>query len=178
MNADSYKELLTSSMTELGNKPDTIFIGQQLLWYGNPMSSTIINVPKEKIIEVPVMEESQMGMSLGLAMTGNFVISFYPRWDFLLCATNQLVNHLDKIELMSNDQWRPNIIIRIGKGSTIPLDPGWQHRGDYGDSFNLMLHRCRLFEITNKKDIKDIYEQAYEFGGITLIVEFPELYND
>lgn len=177
MDTNSYKDLLTNSMTELGNKPDTIFIGQQLLWYGNPMSSTIVNVPKEKIIEVPVIEESQMGMSLGLALTGKFVITFYPRWDFLICATNQLVNHLDKIELMSQGQWKPNIIIRIGKGSTKPLDPGWQHRGDYGDSFNLMLHKCRLFEITDKKDIKDIYEQAYEFGGVTLIVEFPELYS-
>ena len=174
----SYKNMLTNSMTELGKKNNTIFIGQQLLWYGNPMSSTVVNVPKEKLIEVPVMEESQMGMSLGMAMTGKFVITFYPRWDFLLCATNQLVNHLDKLELMSNGKWTPNVIIRVGKGSTKPLDPGWQHRGDYSDSFNLMLERCRIFELTSSDMIMSTYEQAYEIGGVNLIMEYPELYSN
>ena len=87
-----YKDALTKSMDFLGEQPDTVFIGQQVLWHGNPMSTTIGDVPKDKIIELPVMEESQMGMSLGMAMAGNFVITFYPRWDFLICATNQKVS--------------------------------------------------------------------------------------
>ena len=93
-----YKDALTNAMKVLGEKEDTVFIGQQVLWKGNPMSTTLGNVPKEKMIEVPVMEETQMGMSLGLAMTGKSVITFYPRWDFLVSATNQLINHLDKFE--------------------------------------------------------------------------------
>jgi hypothetical protein len=63
MNQSSYKDALTSAMTELGKLDNTIFIGQQLLWHGNPMSTTVGEVPKEKMIELPVMEESQMGMS-------------------------------------------------------------------------------------------------------------------
>jgi pyruvate/2-oxoglutarate/acetoin dehydrogenase E1 component len=34
------------------------------------MSTTIGDVPKDKLIELPVMEESQMGMRLGMAMAG------------------------------------------------------------------------------------------------------------
>ena len=109
-----YKDALTNSMTFLGKQSDTVFIGQQTLYPGNPMSTTLGGVPKDKIIELPVMEDSQMGMSLGMAMTEDFVITFYPRWDFLICATNQLLNHLDKIKLMSNNQFNPNIIIRLG----------------------------------------------------------------
>ena len=92
-----YKDALTNAMTELAKLEDTIFIGQQIVYAGNPMSTTLGNVPKEKMIEVPVMEETQMGMSLGLAMTGKRVITFYPRWDFIISATNQLVNHIDKL---------------------------------------------------------------------------------
>jgi pyruvate/2-oxoglutarate/acetoin dehydrogenase E1 component len=73
------------------------------------MSTTIGDVPKDKLIELPVMEESQMGMSLGMAMAGDFVITFYPRWDFLICATNQLVNHVDKLVLMSDGKWKPQV---------------------------------------------------------------------
>ena len=61
-----YKDGLTKSMTYLGQQDDTVFIGQQILWHGNPMSTTIGEVPKDKLIELPVMEESQMGMSLGI----------------------------------------------------------------------------------------------------------------
>ncbi len=70
MNQDtSYKDALTNAMTFLAEQSDTIFIGQQTLYPGNPMSTTLGNVPKNKIIELPVMEDSQMGMSLGMAFS-------------------------------------------------------------------------------------------------------------
>ena len=140
------------------------------------MSTTVVNVPKEKMIEVPVMEESQMGMSLGMAMTGKFVITFYPRWDFLVCATNQLVNHVDKIKLMSRGNWNPNMIIRLGKGSDKPLDPGHQHRGDYFSEFESMCPNITFHDLGKWNNIETIYKNAYTKGGIHVIVEYPELY--
>jgi len=171
-----YKDALTKSMTYLGQQENTVFIGQQVLWYGNPMSTTIGDVPKDKLIELPVMEESQMGMSLGMAMAGKFVITFYPRWDFLICATNQLVNHVDKIGLMSQGNWKPNMIIRLGKGSDKPLDPGHQHRGNYIDEFINMCPNITFHDLTEWNNIELIYKNAYIDGGIHVIVEYPELY--
>lgn len=173
-----YKDALTNAMTNLGGKDDTIFIGQQLLWHGNPMSTTIGNVPKDKMIELPVMEESQMGMSLGMAMAGKFVISFYPRWDFLICATNQLVNHVDKIGLMSDGKWNPNLIIRLGKGSDKPLDPGHQHKGNYIEEFKSMCPNIPFYDLKNWNDIESTYNSAYQNGGVSVIVEYPELYYE
>lgn len=171
-----YKDSLTRSMSLLGGKEDTIFIGQQILWHGNPMSTTLGDVPKEKMIEVPVMEESQMGMSLGMAMAGKFVITFYPRWDFIICAASQLINHVDKILLMSNDEWNPNMIIRLGKGSDKPLDPGHQHKGNYIEEFSSMCKNIKIYNLTEWKNIEETYQMAYEKGGISMIVEYPELY--
>lgn len=172
-----YKDSLTSAMTKLGEMENTIFLGQQILFPGNPMSSTLINVPKEKMIELPVMEDSQMGMSLGMAMTGKFVITFYPRWDFLICAANQLVNHVDKIEVMSNGQWKPNIIIRVGKGSESPLDPGPQHRNNYFEEFQSITKTIKFFDCLTSDDVENAYDYAINQGGITLINEYPEKYN-
>ena len=129
MEITEYKKAISSAMTELGKVDDVVFIGQQIVYPGNPMSTTLTNVPKEKMIEVPVMEETQMGMSLGMAMTGKKVVSFYPRWDFIISATNQLVNHLDKYQLMTGKN--VDILIRVGKGSDEPLDPGHQHKAFY-----------------------------------------------
>jgi len=172
-----YKDSLTNMMTKLGKMDNTVFLGQQILFPGNPMSGTLIDVPKEKMIELPVMEDSQMGMSLGMAMAGKFVITFYPRWDFLICAANQLVNHVDKIELMSNGQWKPNIIIRVAKGSEIPLNPGPQHRGNYFNEFQSITQTVKFFDCLTVDDIENAYNHAINEGGITLINEYPEKYN-
>lgn len=171
-----YKDALTNAMTMLGSKNDTVFIGQQIVWHGNPMSTTLNNIPKDKLIELPVMEESQMGMSLGMAMAGNFVITFYPRWDFIICATNQLVNHVDKIKLMSNDKWKPNMIIRLGKGSDKPLDPGHQHKGNYLNEYKSMCQNIEFWDLKSHETIETIYNECYKKGGINVIVEYPELY--
>jgi pyruvate/2-oxoglutarate/acetoin dehydrogenase E1 component len=172
-----YKDSLTNVMTKLGEMDNTVFLGQQILFPGNPMSGTLIDVPKEKMIELPVMEDSQMGMSLGMAMAGKFVVTFYPRWDFLICAANQLVNHVDKIELMSNGQWKPNIIIRVAKGSEIPLNPGPQHRGNYLNEFQSITQTIKFFDCLTVDDIENAYNHAINEGGITLINEYPEKYN-
>ena len=168
-----YKDALTKAMGKLGQYEYSTFIGQQILYPGNPMSTTLGDVPKSKMIEVPVMEESQMGMSLGLAMAGRFVITFYPRWDFLICATNQLVNHVDKLGLMGN--WNVDMIIRVGKGSTNPLDPGHQHKGNYFSEFKSMCPNIEFHDCRSTQDVEKAYEYATQ-GGINLIVEYPEFY--
>jgi pyruvate/2-oxoglutarate/acetoin dehydrogenase E1 component len=173
-----YKDALTNSMTYLGKQEDTVFIGQQVLWHGNPMSTTIGDVPKDKLIELPVMEESQMGMSLGMAMAGKFVVTFYPRWDFVICSTNQLVNHVDKIKLMSQGKWSPNMVIRLGKGSDKPLDPGHQHRGNYFEEFKSMCPNINFIDLKDWRSIESAYKYVYKNGGIHVIVEYPELYYE
>lgn len=169
-----YKNALTEVMTLLGSQEKTIFIGQQIVYPGNPMSTTLNNVPKEKMIEVPVMEETQMGMALGLAITGKTVVSFYPRWDFIVSATNQLVNHTDKYELMTGK--KVNILIRLGKGSDVPLDPGHQHKNDYFTEFSSMCKHIKFHNLTDSTKIKSAYKEAIENGGIHILVEYPQLY--
>jgi len=161
----SYKDELTNAMKLLMDKPETIFIGQQIVYYGNPMSKTIEGLPKERMIETPVMEETQMGMTLGMAMTGKLVVSFYPRWDFLISAMNQLVNHLDKYTLMTSKT--VHVIVRVGKGSDTPLDPGHQHKANYIKPFGDMLKTITLLECNNT---------AINVPGVYIINEYPELY--
>lgn len=169
-----YKDALTEAMTFLGKKDDTVFIGQQIVYAGNPMSTTLGDVSKDKMIELPVMEETQMGMSMGIAMTGKTVITFYPRWDFIILASNQLINHVDKFELMTGSTI--NLIIRLGKGSDKPLDPGHQHKGNYFEEFKSMCPHIKFHNLLSKDDILSTYKSAYEQGGVHVIVEYPELY--
>ena len=59
------------------------------------MSNTLSDVIK-KLFELPVAEEMQMGLSLGLALEGHIPISIFPRWNFFY--GNESVNHIDKLE--------------------------------------------------------------------------------
>ncbi len=176
MEISSYKQALINAMTELGKRDDVVFIGQQIVYAGNPMSTTLGEVPKEKMIEVPVMEETQMGMSLGLAMTGKTVVTFYPRWDFLISATNQLVNHIDKFKLMTGGD--VNIIIRVGKGADTPLDPGHQHKANYLEEFKTLCPNTTIYDLKTEEDINSAYKTAIENGGVYILAEYPELYNN
>ena len=169
-----YKDELTKAMTFLGQQDNTVFIGQQIVYPGNPMSTTLTEVSKDKMIELPVMEETQMGMSLGLSMMGKTVISFYPRWDFIISATNQMVNHLDKYEHMTGKQ--ANVIIRLGKGSDVPLDPGVQHKNSYLDEFKSMCKNITFHDLQSSENIYETYKNAYNQGGVHVIVEYPQKY--
>ena len=168
---------LTKAMTWLGQQPDTVFIGQCVEYPGNAMFKTLAGVPKEKCIELPVAEEMQMGMSLGMALTGKTVISIYPRFDFLLLAMNQLVNHLDKLEQFTHGQFRAKVIIRVGVGATEPLYPGVQHCGDYTAALMKMLNNVAVCRLTQSSDILPAYTCAYGDSGSNLIVENMNLYG-
>ena len=96
-----YFDELKKSMNFLGSQKNTIFIGQAVEVPGTAMSNTLSDVPKNKLLELPVAEEMQMGMTLGLAMDGNIPISIFPRWNFLLYGMNQLINHIDKHGVMT-----------------------------------------------------------------------------
>src|SRR5271154_1071419 len=141
-----YTQEFCRTMEFLAQDPRTVFMGQAVGSPGTVMTTTLVNVPEEKKIELPVFEETQMGLSTGMALAGYIPVTFYPRWNFLLLAVNQLVNHLDKIKHLSRGKFQPKVIIRTSVGSTIPLDPQCQHLGDFTEAFRLMLTNTELIQ--------------------------------
>ena len=91
-----YFDELKRSMDWLNEQPNTLFLGQAVEYAGTGMTNTLKDVDRNKMLEMPVNEDMQMGLSLGMALNGTVPISLYPRWNFLLLAANQLINHLDK----------------------------------------------------------------------------------
>ena len=62
-----------------------------------------------KRIEMPICEDFTVGFCTGLALEGYIPVCFIPRWDFLILAANQIINHLDKIPLLGG--FKPKVII-------------------------------------------------------------------
>ena len=173
----SYSEELTKAMTWLGEQPDAVFVGQSIAYTGNAMYKTLSGVPMNKRIELPVAEEMQMGISLGMSLTGKTVISIYPRMDFLLLAVNQLVNHLDKLEEFTHSEYHAKVIIRVGIGATKPMYPGIQHCGDYTLPLRNILRNVRVWRLGRAEEISRIYTNAYCCSWSSLIIEDMNNYN-
>jgi pyruvate/2-oxoglutarate/acetoin dehydrogenase E1 component len=175
-----YFDELKKSMDWLGEKPQTMFLGQAVEYAGTAMTNTLLGVPKSKLLEMPVTEEMQMGITIGLAVNGTIPISIYPRWNFLLLATNQLVNHLDKIPLYSSGEYIPKVIIRTSIGSERPINPQIQHTGDFTDAFRLMLKTIEIIKLDEPEQIFPAYKKAYDRkdGKSTILVEYGDFYNE
>ncbi len=130
----------------------------------------------DRRIEVPVFEDTQMGMSIGLSLAGYIPVSIFPRMDFLICAMNQLVNHLDKLEEFTHGEYKAKIIIRTCVGSKIPLDPGVQHSSDYTEALRVLLCNVDIVKLTEPKQVLSAYQDAYNSERSTVVIEMGELY--
>jgi len=175
-----YFEELKKSMSYLAEDDRTIFLGQAVKVEGTSMFNTLKQIDKKKLIELPVAEEMQMGMTNGFALNGQIPVSIFPRWNFLLLAINQLVNHLDKIKIMSNGGYTTNAIIRTSIGSKRPLHPQHQHVGDFSDAVQKMCTNIEVIKLEEVKDIFPAYEKALnrKDGKSSIVVEYGDYYNE
>lgn len=175
-----YFDELKRSMEYLGKNKDTIFLGQAVNVPGTAMSNTLVNIDRKKIIEMPVAEEMQLGITNGLVLSGKIPISIYPRWNFLLLAVNQLVNHLDKLKEMTSGVYTSKAIIRTSIGSERPLHPQCQHVGDFSKAIKLMTTNIDVILLKNPKDIFKSYKKALNRRDkkSTILVEYGDYYNE
>jgi pyruvate/2-oxoglutarate/acetoin dehydrogenase E1 component len=171
-----YNNQLSAAMTWLSKQNNTVFLGQAVKYSGTGMFNSLTEVPEELKIEFPIAENFQVGYSIGLALAGTVPISIFPRWNFLICATDQLVNHLDKLPLMSVGEYNPKVIIRVAVGSEMPVDPQDQHKGNFSQAFRSMFKTVDVIELNSPEDILSSYKYAYyrQDKKSTILVEFPD----
>jgi pyruvate/2-oxoglutarate/acetoin dehydrogenase E1 component len=174
-----YLKKLKSTMKLIGSKKNSIFIGQAVCYPGTAMFNTLKDIDRKKLIELPVAEEMQMGMTIGMMMAGYTPVSIYPRFNFLLLAMNQLVNHLDKFNEMTGNPKKFKSIIRTSIGSKSPLNPQVQHLGDYSNSLRKMCKSINIVKLDEPDKIKKEYLKAFnrKDGISSVLIEYGDYYN-
>lgn len=173
-----YKEELIKSMKWLGEKENTLFLGQATACSGHAISGTLTEVPEDKLIELPVMEEVQMGMCAGLSLEGYVPVSIYPRFNFMMLAVNQLINHIDKMKHMSKGKLIPKVIVRVAVGARKPLDGGLQHTQDFTEAIKSMVTDTEVVELIEPEQIYPAFKDAYKRDGSTILIEWGDFYSE
>ena len=174
-----YFDELKRTMEWLAEQPKTMFVGQTVAGPGTFMFQTLRDCPKEKALEMPINESFQMQFTLGLALGGYVPISVYPRQNFLLLATGDLANMIDKMTAISLNQWLPKILIRVATGPDSPVHPGHQHVGNYAVAFRKLFSTIEIVELNEPQDIFPAYKNALEQSDNkpTILIEHGNYYN-
>tara|TARA_B100000900_G_scaffold399167_1_gene401379 strand:+ start:598 stop:1134 length:537 start_codon:yes stop_codon:yes gene_type:complete len=170
----SYLKEIQKSMNFLSKNKNVIFMGQSVVYPGSSIFISLKDVPSKQKIEIPVMEEVQTGMAIGMALNGYIPVSCYPRFDFLILAANQLVNHLDKIDYLTNNNFNSKIIIRTMVGSTKPLDAGLQHTQDHTKALKELMKNSEVIKLNKKNEIFSKYKSALNKNSKKKIFIFVE----
>lgn len=175
-----YFDELKRTMEWLAQQPKVQFIGQTVAGPGTFMFQTLRDCPKERMLEMPINESFQMQFTIGMALAGYIPVSVYPRQNFLLLATGDMANMLDKIFDISEGQWPVKVIIRVATGPDAPVHPGHQHIGNYAQAFRHLFEKINVVELDRAEDIFPTYKNALERtdGKSTLIIEHGNFYNE
>lgn len=170
-----YRMAIKQAMEELATKDGTVFLGYNVK-YGSRAYGTLSSVPESRCLETPLAENLMMGLANGMSLEGFRPVVFFERHDFLLNALDAIVNHTDKISLLSREQFRMPVIIRAVVGARHPLEPGLQHRQDYTSVLKNTLS-FPVIELKASGQINEAYREAGKFEHPTLLVEWRDLYD-
>ena len=167
----SYKDEILRSMNLLAEQPNVLFLGQGVRYPAHAISKQVPETAER--LELPVFENTQLGMAMGMAMAGLLPVCIFPRVNFLLCACDTLVNHLDKYEIITGRQLR--VIVVTQTGAQEPLDPGPQHRGNYCRALDRMLTTIPIVDLDQTGKVYDAFRAAVDFAGTTVLVQRGDL---
>jgi pyruvate dehydrogenase E1 component beta subunit len=95
--------------------PEVFCIGQGLWspWYvGNTMTDLDKEFGHTRVIDTPVSETGCTGAAIGAALCGYKPIVIHPRVDFMILATDQIVNQAAKWSHMLGGQAHPGVTVR------------------------------------------------------------------
>ena len=175
-----YFDELKRTMEWLATQPKAIFVGQTVAGPGTFMYQTLRDCPKDRTLEMPINESFQMQFTIGMALAGYIPISVYPRQNFLLLATGDMSNMLDKIPDISEGKWPIKVIIRVAIGPDFPVHPGHQHIGNFAEAFKKLFDHIEVVELNSAEEVFPAYKHAFERtdNKSTLIIEHGNFYNE
>lgn len=171
----TYFDELKRACEFLAKDRRVVFVGQGVSYKAHGITGQLSDIANTKKIELPVFENTQAGICLGMAIEGYIPVCVYPRWNFLILACDQIVNHIDKWQLM--DCGPAKVIIKVATPTTSPLNAGHQHSQAFADGLYHMCDTVHVVRLFDKKEIFPAYEAALNDTRSTILVEYAENYN-
>jgi pyruvate dehydrogenase E1 component beta subunit len=112
----SYGQAIRDGFAFLLAEYDDVFVIGQGLWspwyVGNSMTDLDEEFGKDRIIDTPVAEAACTGVAIGASLCNKRPVVVHPRMDFMVLATDAIVNQAAKWSHMLGGQAHPAVTIR------------------------------------------------------------------
>ncbi len=174
----TYAEALRAATIQAMEADDRVFLyGQGINDPGGFFGSTVglsDRFSQARCFDVPLSEESLIGLGVGAALLNRRPMYVALRIDFLLLAMNQIVNHAAKWPAMSGYQSTVPLTIRsiIGKD----WGQGAQHSGAYHAMFS-QVPGLEVVMPATVNDAASLLLTALQSDAPTIFIESKPLYD-
>lgn len=171
-------------MVALAEDPLVRFVGYGVR-YGGKAAGTLRGVSETQLVETPVAENLMVGLAIGMSLAGLRPVVFIERFDFILNAMDAIVNHLDKIGVLSKGLFQPAAIIRVVAGNrNTGLQTGLTHTQDFSGAMRHMLSPAfdviSLVSPTGPGGVFMAYNEALARlrgqNKSTMLIEYKDMY--
>jgi pyruvate dehydrogenase E1 component alpha subunit len=169
----SYADAVKHSMTELSKDKNVIHIGYAVK-FGDAMG-VLSNVPEDQKIEMPVAENLMAGLAIGMSFEGFRPVIYFERHDFMLCAADAIVNHMNHIERSSHGEFQVPVIMRTIVTDGGKFYAGPTHSQDFTAAFKQMVD-FDIYAPLNSYEVINCYRLARQSNRPTMIVEYKSRY--
>lgn len=174
-----YRDHLIEAMCQLGKDPSVVFVGYNCR-YGKA-GGTLAGVSEDQLIEMPLAENLMLGAAIGMSLDGFIPVVWFERCDFLTCAMDALVNHLNQIFQLSDGVHAPVCIIRVCVGNKYsPLFTGPTHTQNFANAINRLV-TFNVVQLSFVETIQTHYKLALDAakkGHSTMLIEFRDNYSN
>lgn len=119
----NYLTAIRDAMREEMERDEDVFVlGEDVGYKGGVFGATkgmIQQFGEWRVLDAPLAESAIAGVAIGAAMYGMRPIAEMQYADFMLPATNQIINEAAKIRYRSNNDWGCPVVIRAPIGGGI-----------------------------------------------------------
>lgn len=168
----SFKHAVQKSMNKISEN-NGFHIGYSVK-FGNAMD-VLNEVDEDKKLETPVAENLMAGLAIGMSLEGYRPVLYFERHDFMLCAADAIVNHINHIERISCGEFKTPVIIRSIVTDGGPFYAGPTHSQNFTEAFKSMIE-FPIYVPKTGGEVLHAYDLALQSKRPSLIVEHKSFY--
>ncbi|HPN32255.1 MAG TPA: transketolase C-terminal domain-containing protein [bacterium] len=161
----------------LENDENVFFMGEDISTKGGAFGVTkglFEKFGNKRILDMPISENSFVGMAIGAAMNGLRPVVEIMYMDFIALAMDQILNKISKLPYISNGFFKLPITIRTTAGG------GRFYGPDHSQSLEPLFMNIPNITIVVPSNVNDAYhliKESINYDGPILFIEYRKLYE-
>lgn len=181
MNKVTYLEAINQGLEIiLKNNKNSFLIGEDIGEHGGAFGVTrglFKKLGKDKVIDMPISENSFVGMAIGASLVGYRVIIEIMFIDWITLAMDQIINIAAKLHYISGGQYNVPIVIRVPQGGGGRKGTAANHSQSF-ESLFMNIPGLKVVFPSNPHDAKGLLMSSFKDENPVIFIEHKNLYSE